>query len=171
MEIPGASLLQRQGIRQFIKFCIVGLSSTVIDTGILWVLTKKMMVFTKLPWIPWWSWTALTFCLAVTNGFVWNRRWTFRALGHASTKEQYTKFFATNAVGLVLNQVFMKLFLIFFTGQMVHTTNPDPDQLLIAKICAIPCVVLWNFAAAKYWTFRAPDARRDYGSSGGQEPI
>ena len=171
MALRDASLFKRKGVRQLVKFCIVGASSTVIDTGLLWYLTKRMMVFTTMPDVPWWTWTALTFCLAVTNGFIWNRRWTFRALGHASTKEQYTKFFATNAVGLLLNQGITKLFLIVFTGEVLHTANPDEDSLLIAKLCAIPFVVLWNFSAAKYWTFRAPKAPPEYSAAGKHESL
>jgi len=151
-------LHQRSGVRQLVKFCIVGLSSTIVDKGTLWLLTKPLQLLTRLHWMPWWSWIVLTFCLGVTNGFIWNRRWTFRAQGHGSAQAQYTKFFATNAVGLLLNLIITKLFLVFFTGQLAAAQNPDPNALLIANISAIPFVVIWNFSAAKYWTFRAPRA-------------
>jgi putative flippase GtrA len=156
MVSPAGALLRRSGVRQLIKFCIVGASSTVVDKGLLWALTKPGQVLTRWAWMPWWSWIVFTFCLGVTNGFIWNRRWTFRAQGHGSAQTQYTKFFATNAVGLLLNLLLTKLFLMMFTGQFAHPQNPDPNALLIANISAIPFVVIWNFAAAKYWTFRPP---------------
>ena len=150
------SLLQRQGVRQLVKFCIVGCSSLVVDKGTLLVLTKYFMVLTRYPLVPWWAWLSLTFCMAVLNGFIWNRRWTFRAQSSAQAHRQFVKFLATNIVGWVLNLCITKMFLIFFTGKVVHDQNPNPDHLLLASICAIPFVVIWNFSAAKYWTFRAP---------------
>ncbi len=158
---PLQRLLQRPGVRQLIKFCIVGASSTVIDKGLLFILTKKLLVLSSLPWVPWFTWNTLTFCLAVSNGFVWNRRWTFRAREQdgtqAGVREQYIKFFVTNAVGLVLNLCITKMFLIGFSGKVLHgQSNPNPDHLMIASICAIPFVMIWNFSAAKFWTFKAP---------------
>jgi putative flippase GtrA len=148
----------RAGFQQLIKFCIVGASSTVIDKGSLWVLLNKV-----LPQAPWWVCSTISFCLAVSNGFFWNRHWTFRAQGgsHAPAREQYMKFVATNAVGLGLNLGITKLFLVILSGQILHTTTaPSPTQVLFASLCAVPIVVFWNFTAAKYWTFRGakPDA-------------
>jgi len=156
MASKGSALLQNQSVRQLIKFCIVGLSSTIVDKGLLAVLTKGGDVLTRYAWMPWWSWVVFTFCLGVSNGFIWNRRWTFRAHAHGSAQTQYTKFLATNTVGLLLNLALTKVFLMLFTGQMTHPENPDPNSLLIANISVIPFVVIWNFTAAKYWTFRAP---------------
>lgn len=154
---PKTRLMQRAGFRQLIKFCLVGASSTVIDVGLLFFLTKRLMVLSSLPWVPWFTWNTLTFCLAVTNGFIWNRRWTFRAQIHGAAREQYVKFFVTNSVGLVLSLFLTKLFLMMLFGHAVlGENNPDPNHLMIAKICAIPFVMIWNFSAAKFWTFKAP---------------
>ena len=150
------SLLQRQGVRQLIKFCIVGFSSMIVDKGLLWLLTIHFLLMTRLPNVPWWVWTTVTFCLAVGNGFIWNRRWTFQAQSAVQAHQQFIKFLATNIVGWVLNSCITKMFLIFFTGKVVHEQNPNPQHLLLASISAIPFVVIWNFSAAKYWTFRAP---------------
>jgi putative flippase GtrA len=148
------SLLKREGVRQLIKFCIVGASSTVVDKGLLWLLTKRLMLLVRLPYVPWWSWATLTFCVAVTNGFLLNQRWTFRAHTLENSKKQYAKFLATNCVGLLLNLLITKMFLIYFTGQVTHDKNPDANLFLISSLLAVPFVVVWNFSASKYWTFR-----------------
>jgi len=151
-----SALLRRTGTRQLVKFCFVGASSTLIDKGILWLLLSVT------PRTPWWISASMSFCLAVTNGFVWNRRWTFRARRHGSLRAQYAMFVATNLVGLMLNLGLTKLFLILFTGQLRHIGgNPKAIKVLIASLAAVPCVTLWNFAASKYWTFRptAAEAR------------
>ncbi len=136
-------------MRQLIKFCLVGASSTVIDLGIYAFLLNAF------PQVPWYLSQTISFCFGVTNGFIWNRLWTFKA-HQAAARSQYPKFFASNIIGLLLNIGLQKVFLILFTGQLVHQANPSPRTLLIAKLCAIPIVVIWNFTASRLWTFRAP---------------
>lgn len=150
LESKGSRLLGRPGLRQLVKFCLVGLSSTVVDKGLYWVLQ------TTFPAVFWWVFTTISFCFGVSNGFFWNRLWTFRAHGegHSMPRQQYAKFFASNTIGLMLNLVFTKMFLVAFTGKVIHDVNPPPSQVVIASLCAAPIVVIWNFAVAKYWTFR-----------------
>jgi putative flippase GtrA len=159
MAVQAMALLRRRGTRQLVKFCLVGATSTVIDKGTLWLLLYRIA-----PRTPWWISATISFCLAVTNGFFWNQRWTFRARGQDSARAQYSRFFLTNLVGLLLNLGLTKLFLIYFTGQLRHIGgNPRVMKVLVASISAIPCVMLWNFAASKYWTFR-PRAEASAGS-------
>jgi putative flippase GtrA len=147
----GAAPVKQNGLQQLIKFCVVGASSTVVDKGTLWILLNA------LPLVPWWFCSTISFCFGVTNGFFWNRHWTFRAREHGSARSQYRKFFLSNCIGWLLNLGFTKLFLVLFTGQLTHgNLNPEPRQVLIASLCAVPCVVVWNFSAAKFWTFKAP---------------
>lgn len=137
-------------MRQLIKFCVVGASSTVVDLGILKLLLKFF------PLVPWWVSQSISFCFGVTNGFIWNRKWTFQANKNGAGATQYSKFVASNAIGLILNLAISKGFLILFTGQLAHGVNPPDEKILLAKLCAIPIVVVWNFSAARFWTFRAP---------------
>jgi putative flippase GtrA len=154
LALPTPALLRRTGVRQLVKFCLVGASSTVIDKGVLWLLLNDLA-----PAVPWWASATVSFSLAVTNGFVWNRLWTFRARAHASASAQYTRFFAVNVVGLVLNLGLTKAFLVVFTGRLLHLEgNPDARTVLLASLSAVPFVTLWNFGASKYWTFRHPGA-------------
>lgn len=141
-------------MRQLIKFCLVGLTSTIIDKGI-----QRILLLTFPLW-PWWIAQTISFCFGVTNGFFWNRRWTFRAQKSGASRHQYPKFFATNIVGLVLNLCFTKLFLIAMTGETVHNVRHSvnavqyANTIQIASICAIPIVVVWNFTASRFWTFK-----------------
>lgn len=139
-------------MRQLIKFCLVGLSSTIIDKGI------QRVLLLSFPLWPWWVSQTISFCFGVTNGFFWNRRWTFRAQKASSSRRQYPKFVATNMIGLMLNLGFTKLFLIVLTKQVVHVSNPDVNTVQLASILAIPIVVVWNFSASRLWTFRQPKA-------------
>jgi putative flippase GtrA len=157
MTAPLATaLLQRRGVRQLVKFCLVGATSTFIDKRTLWFLLND-----GLPRAPWWISATISFCLAVTNGFIWNSRWTFRSrkASARSRRAQYGMFFTTNVIGLLLNLGLTNLILVLFAGQLPYIGgNAHASDVLVASLSAVPIVVLWNFAASKYWTFRvAPD--------------
>lgn len=151
MDNVSVSPLQRLGGVQFLKFCTVGVSSTIIDKGTAWLLMKFV-----LPRAPWWISLTISFALGVSNGFFWNRRWTFQARGegHAPAREQYLKFIFSNVIGWMLNITFTKLFLFLVTGKLFHEINPPPLHVIIASLCAAPIVVFWNFFANKHWTFK-----------------
>jgi len=148
-----STIVQRRGVRQLVKFSLVGASSTLLDKGTLYLLVSRIV-----PFIPWWVSASISFGLGVTNSFLWNRNWTFRAREHASAQAQYGRFLATNLIGLCLNLVMTKVLLVAVTGELRHVgENPPPTDVLIASLLAVPCVTLWNFAASKYWAFAAPD--------------
>jgi putative flippase GtrA len=151
IQVSEVPLLQRPGIQQFLKFCIIGFSSMLIDVGVAKKLTYGLH----------WHWIiaqAISFSFAVTNGFIWNSMWTFRGLGAGKKHEQYAKFVMVNIVGLVLNVLIMKLVFLVFTGELIHQGNPDEAHWNVAKAVAIVLVALWNFFANKHWTFRPVEA-------------
>lgn len=147
-----SAILQRRGVRQLVKFSLVGATSTLLDKGTLYLLVDRIA-----PNVPWWISASMSFWLGVTNSFLWNRHWTFRARDHASALAQFWRFLATNVIGLLLNLVMTKALLVLVTGQLRHVgENPAPTDVLLASLLAVPCVTLWNFIASKYWAFAAP---------------
>lgn len=166
-----ASVLQRRGVRQFVKFCIVGLSSTLIDFGVYLALIEVAQLQSLVGrWLGGEHFLGLldaqmagrllanciSFMLAVTNGFIWNSRWTFRHTDPEGLHRRYAKFVLTNVIGLALN-------LTILTA-VSHLVPPSVSVLLahklkdpegfIGKLCATAVVVFWNFTASKYWTFK-----------------
>ena len=158
------SLLQRPGIRQLIKFCLVGFSSFLIDAGLLSLLHYQVGLPVAV------AGTISVLC-AVTNGYIWNSRWTFGDR-QGDTKKQYPRFLATNVVGWMLNLTIMTTAIIFAMRLgLMHTQHPtneiiqliatgkgkgefSPLVLLGAKVAATVIVTAWNFTAARVWTFR-----------------
>ena len=168
---PLSRVLKRPGVRQFVKFCVVGASSTLIDFGVYLSLIELLhldhLVKSALhlqspdqalnlarPLAQ-----TISFLLAVTNGFIWNNRWTFRTHGEGDARKRYGKFVLTNVIGLILNLTILSL--------VVHTVSPgvvewvrsmaplkDPAGLL-GKMVATAVVLGWNFTASKYWTFKS----------------
>jgi putative flippase GtrA len=160
--------LQRPGIRQFVKFCIVGASSTLISMSIfslliyglhlntvlhnalagqpaLQALVDEYRLYIQLA-------AGIAFIFAVTNGYFWNSRWTFRQNDPARRKEQYGKFVAVNVIGLILNQII--LFVVNRALTAGKVANEKGWEPLIAFGIATCIVVFWNFTANKLWTFK-----------------
>jgi len=145
-------LLGRRVFRQFAKFCVVGVTSMALDVGIAYYLTY----YVHLHWV---TAQVISFTIAVTNGFFWNSRWTFRGQNSDARHKQYVKFVLVNIIGLCLNVAVMKLFFLVLTGRLIGQGTPDPTHWKIAKAIAVVLVSLWNFTANKLYTFR-DDSRR-----------
>lgn len=147
IEAATVPLLKRPGIQQFVKFCVIGFTSMVIDVSI----AKKLTYGMGFHWV---LAQTISFAVAVTNGFIWNSLWTFRGLGSGKRHEQYVRFVGVNIVGLLLNVAIMKGIFLFFTGKLINQGNPDETHWNIAKGVAVVLVALWNFFANKHWTFK-----------------
>lgn len=161
-----AGFLQRTGVRQFAKFCIVGVSSTAISFAIFNILYH---VYTT-PLV-----VALTaaFFLSVLNGFFWNRKWTFKNARKHSARRQSVKFLLVNLVGWFLNTTIVVLIIAHYTRTGGGVFGP-PDQFravvfsIVAgegrhygpvlsnlALAAATCVVVfWNYFANRTWTFK-----------------
>lgn len=159
-----SSFVARPGVRQFVKFCIVGASSTVLD-----FLTFNLALSLGLP--PVYAVVA-GFLVGVSNGFYWNRRWTFAdRQGHVG--KQGSLFVATNLIGLFLNIAVTTGALVLAAHLHLTRTEITPQMavhlvlfrdktgqgfsrlaLNAAKLCATVVVTLWNFMASKFITFK-----------------
>ncbi|MGV3720489.1 MAG: GtrA family protein [Actinomycetota bacterium] len=155
------AVARREGFRQFVKFCIVGLSSTLIDYTIYLLLTEAINLQQVLG-IPVegarLAAQSISFGFAVTNGFIWNNKWTFRAGDVHGANRRYGKFILTNLVGLSLNLVILSAVAHLVSATMVEQLRllahlNDPAGL-IGKTAATAIVVFWNFLASKFWTFK-----------------
>jgi len=121
--------------RQFIKFCLVGTSNFLIDLGVYWLMTRLFGLYYILASI-------ISFAVAITWSFEWNRKWTFRYQG-GDLKWRYIKFFIANIISLCLNLGLLTLFI-----ELVHL----PD--LWAKAIASLIVAVFNFTLNRFWTFK-----------------
>jgi len=119
---------------QLFKFGLVGGSGYVVNLVVFALLSGAADVHH----IP----AAIgAFCVAVSNNFIWNREWTFRARdGHPGF--QAARFFAVSLIGLGFNLAALELFV---SGVGVAEL---PSQA-IAVALAMPV----NFVGNKLWTF------------------
>ena len=84
----------------------------------------------------------IAFSFAVTNNFLWNRHWTFKATdGHAGF--QAARFFTVSLIALAFNLIVLK--------GLVHLGVGEFPAQAVAVIAATPL----NFVGNKLWSFRA----------------
>ncbi len=137
---------------QFVKFCVVGATCAVVDGGLFYTFHFKAH-------IPWMLARSMSFTVAVINGFVWNRMWTFKAQHAGSRQSQFVKFFGINIVGLALNLAIMKFMYFVQLGHAPTAHQQDKRQTAIAFLVAITIVSVWNFLGSKFWSFKAVEGR------------
>jgi putative flippase GtrA len=119
---------------QLFKFGLVGATGYAINLVVFALLTQALDVHHIAAAIG-------AFCVAVSNNFIWNRQWTFRARdGHPGF--QAARFFAVSVVGLGFNLIVLEL-LISSIG-----LAEVPSQA-IAVALSMPV----NFVGNKLWTF------------------
>lgn len=128
-------ILSNKILRQFIKFCLVGLVNTLIDYLVYLGLTRGLGLYFLYANI-------IAILVAMSFSFVFNKYWTFRNY-HTDIKGQYIKFFLVNLVYFFLNNAVVY-------SLVVYLAVFD----LIAKIAAIIVGLGWNFLANRYWTFK-----------------
>jgi len=122
-------------LKQFIKFCLVGFSNTVIDFLVYLILTRFFLIYFIIANI-------FSFLIAATWSFILNKYWTFRNK-EKRIKSQYIKFLIISTLGLILNTFFLYI-LVSYWG----------FYDLLAKAIAIIIVLFWNFGMNRFWTFR-----------------
>ena len=119
---------------QLFKFGLVGASGYVVNIAVFAVLAEGAGVHHIAAAIG-------AFCVAVTNNFLWNRHWTFRAsAGHAGF--QAARFVTVSVAALGLNLIALEL--------LVSVAElPEVPSQAIAVALAMPV----NFIGNKLWTF------------------
>lgn len=126
-------LAARPIVRQFVKFCMIGATATLIHYAILIALVE----LAEFPLIPA---TSLGFVAGATWSYTLNRRFTFDA------KPQFhgglIKFIAVGSIGLAINAL------------IVYVVASFGVLYIIAQMFATGTVVLWNFTAARLIVFR-----------------
>ena len=95
-------LTQHKGLRQLIKFGIVGASSTAVNFA---VLNLMLIALHQNKYAA----VTVAFLVSVVNGYVWNKRWTFKSAPTKAVHTQFTQFLLVNAVSWGLDLLFVRL--------------------------------------------------------------
>jgi putative flippase GtrA len=142
--IRPASFLERipVGLRQFVKFAVVGGTGTLVNLAVFQLLVfiyeratgGSAGLFNQLA-------VGIAFCVAVSSNFLLNRVWTFHNRGHII--RHFSRFFMVSLIGLGLNEL---MFTLLHNVAGVHR--------LLSLLLAIVIVTPFNFVGSKWWAFR-----------------
>lgn len=136
--------VKSEGLIQFIKFALVGVTNTVVDWIVFYLLVNSMLdnqhSLAK----------AISFVVAVLNSYLWNTVWTFKKeYQTVGTKKAaiFTKFIVVSLIGWGVNVYVFNLASSQLTLQII---NKDLLPLVLASGSAI----VVNFFGNKLWTYR-----------------
>jgi putative flippase GtrA len=124
---------------QFVKFGIVGVSNTLLSLAIYALLVEGLGVWYLAA-------SAIGFVVGAVNGFLLNRRWTFR--GHVGDALTPVRWGVVQSCGLLLN-----------LGLVALCVESLGLGKLLAQAVAIVIVVVLTFVANRAWTFRTHPAQ------------
>jgi putative flippase GtrA len=130
----GSGRLSAPMLVQFVKFGIVGISNTLLTLAVYTVLLKVFGVWYLAA-------SAIGFAVGATNGFLLNRRWTFR--DHVGDALTPVRWGVVQTCGLGVNEALLYL--------LVHDGHLDK---LLAQVCATAVVTVTTFFVNRAWTFR-----------------
>lgn len=126
----------RRGVKQFIKFGVVGASGA----GVNFVLYHVCLHF----FVPKWLAFAIGFLVGGVNNYWWNRHWTFRSKGHPL--KEFLQFITVSVVALAISEPVLLL--------AEHYLPPMPLRNSVIWLIATTAGMCWNFFVNKFWTFR-----------------
>jgi putative flippase GtrA len=124
---------------QFCRFCVVGASGYAVNLAVYAALIEATLGYAAA--------AALSFVVAASSNYVWNRIWTFEAR-EGRLVPQSLRAFGVSAVTLGANQIWL---VVFVAAGADH---------LAAQAAAILLVTPLSFVANKLWTFGS-DRRAD----------
>jgi putative flippase GtrA len=132
---------------QFMKFALVGVSNTLITLAVYTFLLKVAGVWYLAA-------SAIGFVVGAINGFLLNRRWTFREhVGDALTPVRWG---VVQSCGLAVNEGMLYV--------LVHDAHLEK---VLAQVAATVIVTITTFLANRAWTFRVRSAVAVAGGSPG----
>ena len=140
---------------RFIKFAVVGAIGSVVDIGVMNLLTRVFHFQLVIA-------GSISFVCAVTNNFFGNRYWTYPDSRSRPLARQLGMFFIVNAIGICIRIPILKYVeppLAKLFESMTHLSYDAADALAknATLIFAIGVVMLWNFFINRYWTYNDVD--------------
>jgi putative flippase GtrA len=126
----------RRGVRQFVKFGIVGASGFVVNFVVFTLLQRGTA-------LPIWLDFSIGFMVGGVSNYFLNRIWTFRSSAHAALEG--AKFLFVSFLALLVGNAVIWLFETVLGNHHHHT----------AWFVATLAGMFLNFFVNKYWTFRS----------------
>jgi len=123
-------VLDKSRLKEMYRFVVNGAISFLVDYGILYALTEFCGVNYLLS-------SAISFCASVAVNYVICVKWVFEGAKNTNSRAKAV-FIGSSVVGLLLNQLFMWLFV-----------EKCGIYYMLAKVIATLLVMIWNYIAKR----------------------
>jgi putative flippase GtrA len=129
----------RRGVRQFVKFGIVGASGFLVNFVIFTLLQRVVPNHTASA--QYYTIYSVAFLAGGVSNYFLNRRWTFRSSGHAG--KEGAQFLSVSVLALLVGLI---------VSALVSPSLGHGHRTWFVATCA---GIVVNFFINKYWTFRS----------------
>ncbi len=117
--------------QQLVRFGFVGIAATLIDYGIMVLLTELFGVNYLIS-------SMISFCVSVVFNYIMSITWVFNVTGERKKAQDMTVFLVLSVIGLGINQLIM-----WIAVDKLHIFY------MISKIGATAVVMVYNFITRK----------------------
>ena len=121
---------------QILKFGVVGILATIIDFGVLYVLSQPLGMDPVLS-------AGISFCVSLVFNYVASMRYVFRHREDMSRSREFVIFLVLSLIGLALNEAIM--------AAGVSVLGNSALSVMGTKVLATAIVMVWNFVSRKKW--------------------
>lgn len=126
---------QKKNVIQFLIFAVVGVSNTMVDLVVYWLLLQIPIYYVIA--------NVISYGAGMLNSYLWNRNVTFKDKRKEHSKQTIIRFILWNVSMLVLS-----------TGIIYCLTELFAWHALMSKIIATCIVLLVQFLGNKLWVFK-----------------
>ncbi len=141
----------RKEAKRFFKFMFVGAMGAIVDFGVLNLLAHVFDVPVTIAGV-------ISFSLAVTQNFLWNRYWTYPESRAYPAIPQFLQFFVINATALLIRVPILALVpgpvINFFEASGVAPATAEVLGNNFALALAVGIAMFWNFFVNRFITYR-----------------
>lgn len=123
-------------IEQILKFGVVGIIATVIDFGVLYILSQPLGMDPVLS-------AGISFCASLVFNYVASMRYVFTHREDMSRSREFVIFLVLSLIGLAINEAIM--------AAGVAVLGSSALAVMGTKVLATAIVMVWNFVSRKKW--------------------
>lgn len=149
---------------QLAKFLVIGIMNTLVDIGVLALITilvanQAGSIASEDTWftaaslvVTYYSlYKGISFIIANINSFFWNKYWTFGSNTAHKAPTQFFQFFLVSMVGFAINVIIASLAFSFVAS--AGNLNIAQAGLIGAALGSV-IGLAWNFVGYKFFVFK-----------------
>src|SRR4030042_3590601 len=138
-------------VPQFTKFVMIGFMNFFIDLA---VLNLQMFASGKSTGIYYTIFKAVSFLVAVTFSYFFNKRWAFRDKKKTEQGKQFSQFLFISFIGMIINVSTASIVVNFIAPQIRFIALAPKLWGNLGAVGGAATGLIWNFLGYKFWVFK-----------------